>query len=213
MHVGFHVLENFWENEIYQTNTLYRLSALSSFCVSSEAGNNYMHWTTGFFSNLPSVLAKEAPSFSAELVLIQVWSTHTHTPVSIGRFLPWKMGNRKWLNKLLIREFWKVFKLNPQSILKSGRLDDVLRLYWSNGKRHPQTLRYTSPGRSLSIWSWVIWRPLCCELDQSRWAWVVYFCQKKYATAGGFIFFALKASKLTTTLNGFQAHHRKTYLQ
>ena len=24
------------------------------------AGNNYMHWTTGFFSNLPSVLAKEA---------------------------------------------------------------------------------------------------------------------------------------------------------
>ncbi len=90
------------ENEIYQTNTLYRLSALSSFCVSSEAANNYMHWTTGFFSNLPSVLAKEAPSFSAELVLIQVWSTHTHThtPVSVGRFLPWKMWNRKWLNKL-----------------------------------------------------------------------------------------------------------------
>ena len=29
---------------------------------SPQAGNNYMHWTTGFFSNLPSVLAKEASS-------------------------------------------------------------------------------------------------------------------------------------------------------
>ena len=27
-----------------------------------KAGNNYMHWTTGFFHNLPSVLAKEANS-------------------------------------------------------------------------------------------------------------------------------------------------------
>lgn len=136
------------EKTTYQTNTLYgRLSALSWKPDDFEAGNNYMHWTTGFFSNLPSVLAKEAPTKSrGNEMLKHVDSSMINTSSFRWAFPPGVNAKQKWLNKLLTFD---------QGILESVQVESsksLKKLSWTmfwgaldlyNGNRLPQALRYT----------------------------------------------------------------------
>lgn len=189
------------EKTTYQTNTLYgRLSALSWKPDDSEAGNNYMHWTTGFFSNLPSVLAKEAPTKSrGNEMLKHVDSSMINTSSFRWAFPPGVNAKQKWLNKLLIRESWRVFKLNPQKVLKSchGLCFEALLIYIMETD-------FPKPFDTLPA-------ATCIHLILGNlkitflWAgaadWVVYFRQKKYCIQAvffvfSFLFFVVKGGKI-----------------